>query len=58
MAELTSKDKKKIQNKILQPRVAIDRHDRRYDRDSQPEISDFEYDCSKNELLHLESLLP
>ncbi|MDR2372448.1 MAG: NAD-dependent DNA ligase LigA [Puniceicoccales bacterium] len=58
MAVLTSKEKKKIQKKILQLRVAIERHDRLYYKDSQPEISDFEYDCLKNELLHLESLLP
>ena len=58
MAELTSKEKKKIQKKILQLRAEIERHDRLYYRDSQPEISDFEYDCLKSELLHLESLLP
>ncbi|MDR2812295.1 MAG: NAD-dependent DNA ligase LigA [Puniceicoccales bacterium] len=58
MAELTSKEKRKIQKKILQLRAEIGRHDRLYYKDSQPEISDFEYDCLKNELLYLESLLP
>jgi DNA ligase (NAD+) len=58
MAELSPKEKKKIQKKILQLRVEIERHDRLYYKDSRPEISDFEYDCLKSELLHLESLLP
>ncbi|MDR1590786.1 MAG: NAD-dependent DNA ligase LigA [Puniceicoccales bacterium] len=58
MAELASKEKKKIQKKIQQLRAEIKRHDHLYYRDSRPEISDFEYDCLKNELLHFESLLP
>jgi DNA ligase (NAD+) len=58
MAMLTPKEKKKIQKKILQLMGEIERHDRLYYRDSRPEISDFEYDCLKGELLHLESLFP
>ncbi|MDR1367045.1 MAG: NAD-dependent DNA ligase LigA [Puniceicoccales bacterium] len=58
MAALTSKEKKKIQKKILQLYAEIERHNRLYYKDSRPEISDFEYDCLKSELLHLESLLP
>jgi DNA ligase (NAD+) len=58
MAVLTSQEKKKIQKKILQLSAEIERHDRLYYKDAQPEISDFEYDCLRAELLHLESLLP
>ncbi|MDR1435058.1 MAG: NAD-dependent DNA ligase LigA [Puniceicoccales bacterium] len=58
MSELTPREKKKAQKKILQLSAEIDRHDRLYYRDSQPEISDFEYDCLKAELLRLESLFP
>ncbi|MDR1906978.1 MAG: NAD-dependent DNA ligase LigA [Puniceicoccales bacterium] len=58
MAVLVPREKKKIQKKILQLRVEIERHDRLYYKDSRPEISDFEYDCLKSELLHLESMLP
>ncbi|MDR1303201.1 MAG: NAD-dependent DNA ligase LigA [Puniceicoccales bacterium] len=58
MTAPSPKEKKKIQKKILQLRAEIDRHDRLYYKDSRPEISDFEYDCLKSELSHLESLLP
>ncbi|MDR0418574.1 MAG: NAD-dependent DNA ligase LigA [Puniceicoccales bacterium] len=57
MVALTSKEKKRIQKKILQLYAEIERHNRLYYKDSRPEISDFEYDCLKSELLHLESLL-
>ncbi|MDR2806972.1 MAG: NAD-dependent DNA ligase LigA [Puniceicoccales bacterium] len=57
MAELTPKEKRKIRKKIFQLSAEIERHDRLYYKDSQPEISDFEYDCLKNELFHLKSLL-
>jgi hypothetical protein len=42
----------------LHVRAEIERHDRLYSKDSRPEISDFEYNCLKSELLCLESLLP
>lgn len=52
------KERKKLQKQWEQLRTEIERHDRLYYRDSRPEISDFEYDCLKSELLHLETLLP
>lgn len=58
MASLSVKEKKRIQKQIIHLRAEIERHDRLYYRDACPEISDFEYDCLKNDLRHLESLLP
>ena len=55
---LTPKEKKKLQKQWMQLRSEINRHDQLYYKESRPEISDFEYDCLKSELLHLESLLP
>ncbi|MDE6575904.1 MAG: hypothetical protein K2L24_00665, partial [Opitutales bacterium] len=47
---MTPKEKRKLQKQWEQLRTAIERHDRLYYRESRPEISDFEYDCLKNEL--------
>ncbi|HCJ12467.1 MAG: hypothetical protein A2Y14_05505 [Verrucomicrobia bacterium GWF2_51_19] len=44
----------KIQETMQQLREAIAHHDRLYYKDARPEISDFEYDCLKNELAYME----
>lgn len=58
MSELSSKEKKRIQRQIMQLQAEIERHDRLYYKDAMPEISDFEYDCLKNELKYLKTLIP
>ncbi|UPA28606.1 MAG: NAD-dependent DNA ligase LigA [Verrucomicrobiota bacterium] len=54
---MTPKEKRKLQKQWEQLRTAIERHDRLYYKESKPEISDFEYDCLKNELRHIEQRL-
>lgn len=54
---MTPKEKRKLQKQWEQLRTAVERHDRLYYQESKPEISDFEYDCLKQELLHIEHLL-
>ncbi|MDR0679631.1 MAG: NAD-dependent DNA ligase LigA [Puniceicoccales bacterium] len=49
-------DRGKIERKLRQLRDDIAMHDRLYYRDNRPQISDFEYDCLKAELLRLEQV--
>jgi DNA ligase (NAD+) len=46
------------QSRIAQLRAEVARHDERYYRHAQPEISDFEYDALKRELADLEVRFP
>ncbi|MGE9296552.1 MAG: NAD-dependent DNA ligase LigA [Puniceicoccales bacterium] len=46
------------QKRIAELRAEISRHDERYYREAQPEISDREYDALKDELARLEELHP
>jgi DNA ligase (NAD+) len=55
-AKFNSQNFAKIEKKLLRLRSDVALHDRLYYRENRPQISDFEYDCLKTELLRLEEI--
>ncbi|MDR2720937.1 MAG: NAD-dependent DNA ligase LigA, partial [Puniceicoccales bacterium] len=55
-AKFNSQDPVKIRRKFQRLRSDVALHDRLYYRENRPQISDFEYDCLKAELLRLEEI--
>lgn len=55
-AKFSSQDPAKIEKKLQRLRGDVALHDRLYYRENRPQISDFEYDCLKAELLRLEEI--